>query len=404
MKLVTIIGSETMFNLLAKMVEKNKELPDASIKRVQSTTELEDAIEFFKGEIYVLDPQLPEGSNLQKVLEANQVPFLLIGDDVKEIVPKLVERFGIPPEEIDISEEVENERIIYRNKIIEKEIITKQYQSLPSKVIIVGSLTKGSGSTILATNLARMVGERKIDVAYMEHPLIKPYMYDYLQIHTSDHEYTDVTRAVKVKNANLKEEPFIQDNVRWHVIDATEYPMKDFEYHHLLMATHAIGANVLIVDISDRWEDPEIQQFMRHADLILMAAEPDIIKYEYARLEYRVSPSDSHPTREYRIMKYLEENHINKYEIVLMKYFKGVHMETMNQILHRRPIAMLPYIEYPVIIKAMQNFKLLYDFDNSSKELLEENFLRIISRFMPNDLVQLKTERKGLLSKLIMKK
>lgn len=403
MKLVTIIGSDMMYKLLSKLVEVNKQLPNSEIKRVQTTTELEDAIEFFKGDMYVLDPELPEGSNLQRILEINQVPFLLIGEDVKQIVPELVERFGVPIEEVDISEEIENERIVYREKIIEKETLIKQYQSLPSKVVIVGSLTKGSGSTILATNLARMVGERRIDVAYMEHPLIRPYMYDYLQIHTSDHEYFDVTRAVKTKNANLKEEPFIKDNVRWHVIDATEYPMRDFEYHHLLMATHSIGANVLIVDISDRWEDPEVQKFMRHADLILIAAEPDIIKYEYSRLEYRVTPSDSHPTREYRIMKYLEEHHMNKYELVLMKYFKGVHMETMNELLHKRPIAKLPYIEYPTIIKAMQNFKLLYDFDNSSKELLEENFLRIISRFMPNDLVQLKTERKGLLSKLMKK-
>lgn len=403
MKLVTIIESDTMFNLLSKMIEKNKEIPTSTIKRLHSSTELEEAIEFFKADVYVLDPKIPEGSNLKKILTLHQVPYLLVEDDVKEIVPILVERFGIPIEEVDISEEIESERIVYRNKIVEKEVITKQYQSLPSKIILVGSLTKGSGSTILATNLARMVGERKIDVAYLEHPLIKPYMYDYLQIHTSEQEYFDVTRAVKVRTANLKEESFVKDNVRWHVIDATESPMRDFEYHHLLMATHAIGANVLIVDISDRWEDPEIQQFMRHADLILIATEPDVIKYEYARLDYRESANQSFPTREYRIMKYLDETHANKYEIVLMKHFKGAHMAIMNELLHRPPIAKLPYIEYPTIMKAMQDLKLLYDFDDSSKELLEENFLRIISRFIPNDLVQLRVGRKGLLSKLMKK-
>lgn len=404
MKLVTVIHSDTMFNLLSKLIEKNKNLPESNIKKIRTVTELEDAIEFFKGDMYILDPQIPEGENLQKILELHQLPFLLIGNDVKEIVPQLIEQFGVVlEEEEDINEEVANERVVYREKIIEREVLTKQYQSLPSKVVIVGSLTKGSGSTILATNLARMVGERKVDVAYLEHPLIRPYMFDYMQMHSAENDYFDVTRAVRENQSNLKEESFTKDRVRWHVIDAMKHPMKDYEYHHLLMATHTIGANILIVDISDRWEDPELQKFMRHADLILVATEPDVIKYEYSKLEYRTGNNDTHPTREFRIMKYLEENHSNKYEIVLMKYFKGSHMELMNGMLHKRPIAKLPYVEYPKIIKAIQNSQLLYDLDISTKELLEDNFLRIISRFMPSDLVQLKTERKGLFSKLIKK-
>lgn len=398
MKLVAIIESDMMFELLSKMIRLEKRLPDATVRRVKNLSDLEEIIEFYRSDIFVLDPNLPEGSGLQKILEANQLPFILVKEDVKDVLPILVEKFGVVIEE-EVSEEQEvinQERIIYREKLIEKEIITKQYQSIPSKVIIVGSLTKGAGSTIVATNLARMIGERQVNVAYMEHPLIRPYMYDYLQLHNQEHEYFDVGTAVKRKGVSLKEEPYVRDGVQWHVIDATEPANKDFEYHHLLMATHAIGANILILDISDRWEDPGVQEYMRHADLILLAAESDLIKYEYSLMEYELFEGQSYPTKENRIMKYLQEKHEGRFEIVHTKKFKGLDMKLMLEMFQKKPIASLNYIEYPTVMKAVQNSRLLYDYDNSSKELFEKNFLGIISRFLPKDLIELKTVRRGM--------
>ncbi|MDI3236428.1 hypothetical protein QK289_15540 [Exiguobacterium antarcticum] len=400
MKLVAIIKSDIMFDLLKKRIGLEKRLPDSKIRRVLTISELEEAIEFYKSDIFILDPKIPEGAGLEQILKVHQVPYLLVEDDVKDIHPVLIEKFGVLIEEETEEEEVINhERIVYREKLIEKEIITKQYQSLPSKVIIVGSLTKGAGSTIIATNLARMIGERKVNVAYMEHPLIRPYMFDYLQIHNNqEHEYFDVARAVRKKGVSLKEEPFVRDGVEWHVIDAREPANKDFEYHQLLMATHAIGANIMILDISDRWEDPGVQEYMRHADLILLAAESDLIKYEYSLMEYELFESHSFPTKEFRVMKYLQEKHDSRFEIIHTKKFKGLDMKLMLQMFQKRPVATLPYIDYPTIMAAVQNSKILYDYDNSSKESFEKNFLGIISRFLPKDLLELKTARRSMFS------
>ncbi|MFW1531408.1 hypothetical protein ACEWAM_23165, partial [Vibrio parahaemolyticus] len=78
-------------------------------------------------------------------------------------------------------------------------------------------------------------------------------------------------------------------------------------------------------------------------------------------------------------------------------------VRTLNQIYEqlKRPIATLPYIEYPMVIQALQETKLLYDINSTLKNQFETNLLSIISRFLPKDLVELPSKRKTFLGRIM---
>jgi hypothetical protein len=409
MKITAVVKSEALFSLLNRKLGTIQRLPDYELLACSSMLELEDSLEFSKPDLYIVHKDMEGSESYLTVLRERGNRHFVFEDNLNELESYLIEHFGV--EEViedelqsELEESMGKERIIYQEKIVEKRTIEKQYETIPFKIIIVGSMNRSAGSTILATNLARMVGERGLSVSYVEHPLIKPYMFDYLQIHSDTDDYFDLSRNVKSeKMGSLKAEPYKRFGVNWHVINSMEPSLKEFEYHHLLMLTHATDSNIVILDISDRWRDPEVQKLMRLASLVLVAVEPDPIKFEYASLNYEEHGVET-PTPEYTAMKHLKEQIGNNYELVLMKEVK---LKDINRVLKeqyanfKRPIATLPYIEYPVVLEALQNQKLLYDINISTKNQFETNLLSIISRFLPKDLVELPSKPKGFLGRIM---
>ncbi len=290
----------------------------------------------------------------------------------------------------------EKERI--EKEQIEKEFIRKVYQTIPSKVVVVGSLYPGAGSTILSTNMARMIAKRGIDVAYIEHPLIKPYMFDYLQIH--DGEYADVSREINqeglIKSAK---DGWVQDGVKWHVIDSRKSPLNSFTYENMLVLSHAMQSSVLIIDISNHWLDPEFQKYLYLADSILMCVEPNPIKYEKS---YISVPNFNYPEKD--IMELLSKTEqLNHYEIVLMKDGEGMDEKIVKDMLHKQPIAKVPYIPYQDVLDASNNIKLLYDFEHNGS-IFEKSLKGVISEFIPSEFLELESERKGIIKRFFSKK
>lgn len=404
MKFVFSVRSEMAFTLLKKLIHNEESLPEIKIREqnAQNVQQLEDAIEFFKADLYIVDHHLEEYESLKQVLEQYDCQYVEIQDDVKAVIPLIREQYGEEKqEEKEIHyEKKEKSKVVIQEKIIEKEVIRTSYQAIPSKVIVVGSLYRGAGSTLLATNLARMIGERGIDVSYVEHPLIKPYMFDYLQIHTSEEkEYFDIAREIQSDGlARSKREEWLQHKVKWHVIDSRKPSLPSFSYENLLVLSHTIQSNVLIVDISDRWLDPEIQKYLYLADFIYLCVEPDPIKYDWSLYDHK-----ENRTKEKMIMDFLNTDHnIPKYELVNMKYIKGIDIKAWNEMLQKRPLAKIPYIPYEDIQKAIYKSKVLYDFENY-KDLFEENLMPLIVKVVPKDFLEIRKKESGIFKKIFKK-
>lgn len=409
MKVSAIVKSETLFTLLKRKIETIKNLPEIELLQSNSFQDFEDQIEFIKPEFYIVHHDMESSGEYINILEEKGKDYFLFKHNLEDLALYMIERYAIEEAPIDELQEelnvnVEKEKKEFQQRVIQKEKIERRYETIPFQIIIVGSLFRSSGSTILASNLARMVGERELSVAYVEHPLIKPIMYDYLQIHTITDEYSDLSRKITMDDmTSLKEPAYKQDGVNWHVIDSTKPTLNEFEYHNLLMLTHATDSNIVILDISDRWRDPDVQKLMRMAHLVLMTVEPDPIKLEYATLNYQEYGKDV-PTNEYQVIKRLKEQVGNRFELVLMKDFKGKDIRALNEIYEqiKRPIASVPYFEYPVYHQALQQSKVLYDLNETIKSEIETNLLSVLSRFLPKDLVELPSKRKTLFAKFRM--
>lgn len=398
MNVLLSVRSDVAFQYLTKVITADERLVDWNIRErnVTTTKELEDAIEFFNPDLIILDEKVEEHETLLQLAEQAPSEVFIIEGEVQSSREKLVERYGVAGSEQDEDQEIyyekeEKEKVVIQEKIIEKEVIRTAYQAIPSKVIVVGSLYKGAGSTTLATNIARMVGGRGIDTAYIEHPLVKPYMFDYLQMHSHNNkDYIDLSREIHRDGfTQANHTPWIYKGVRWNVIDSREPSLNNFTYENLLVLIHSIPSNVLIIDISDRWLDPEVQKLLPIASNIVLSVEPDPIKYDWSLYDH-----PGYRTRERQVMDQLAN--FDHYDIVLMKYIKGIDIKLVKGMLHKKPIANLPYLKYQDIQRALFNSTLLYDFE-SYDEVFEDNLIPLISKFIPRDFVELENRKsKGL--------
>lgn len=400
MKVVVSVRSDVAYQLITKLIQRDPRLPNIEFKEsnVKTIRDLEDAIEFFRADVYIVDSHLEDSEMFIQMLEQqNQVP-IVIKDDVKDALVMFVERHG----QAEVSEPTEQKdvvapRVVIQEKIIEKEIIRTAYQAIPSSIVIVGSLYRGAGSTLLATNLSRMVAKRGVDVAYVEHPMIRPYMFDYLQIHNEEHKtpYIDLASEIQKEGiARGKNRTFTREGINWHVNDSRIPQVPSFTYENMLSLSHAIHSSVLIVDISDRWLDPEIQKYLYSANAILLCVEPDPIKYEWS-----LYSDGSYMQREKKIMDFLlNEPDIPPTEVVLMKNIKGIDIKGLKSIMHKKPLVSLPYIEYSTVQQALFDNKLIYDFKGND-QVFEESLLPVLAKFLPKDFVPLKNKSNGILQR-----
>lgn len=363
-------------------------------RNVETIADLEDAIDFYNADLYILDANVEGFEELLQQLKSRDLPFEVISGEVREIIPLLEEKYGQVKEEKPIYYEREQvEQVIIQEKIIEKEIFVTNYQAIPSKVVVVGSLYRGAGSTVLATNMARMIAKRGVDVAYVEHPSIQPYMFDYLQIHANEEiKYHDIAREVKEHGVVYsKGETYKRGGVKWHVIDSRKPSLKEFSYENLMTLSYAIQSTVIIIDISDQWLDEGIKKFLYMADSILLCIEPDPIKNDLSLIS-----REEENTKEKNIMDFLNQTEqLNHYQYVLMKNVEGIDSKLIKGMLHKRPVATMPYLDYEDIKKALFKSELLYDTEDYNL-YFEKNLIQVLTQFVPKDFLNLEDKKKFL--------
>ncbi|MBG9689673.1 hypothetical protein ABD91_01870 [Lysinibacillus sphaericus] len=287
----------------------------------------------------------------------------------------------------------EDQLLTEKEENLDTYVDSRNYLSVPSKIIVIGSLYPGAGSTLLATNLARMIAKREVDVAYVEHPFVKPYMFDYLQIHVDEVDesepYKDIAKEIDEHGMILsKGAAFKKHGVRWYVNDSRQEMLKEFSYEQLLTLSHGIQATVLILDISNLWLEKGIQKFLYLADALYLCVEPDPVKNDWVSIN----------THEKKIMEFLTASEqLEQFQYVLMKNVTSVDIKMIKEMLYKKPLTSVPYFDYAEVKQALFKSKFLYDvgYDNEFEKSLEP----LIKDFLPKKLLQLKRKEKSLLGR-----
>jgi serine/threonine protein kinase len=151
------------------------------------------------------------------------------------------------------------------------------YPHLTRKLIIIGSLYEGAGSTFVAMALARSLNYYAVPHALVENLGNEPELYTLLfgERHAPEgYKYSaekiiheSVERTPIWNNAHSEWHPLPPDGIR-HVGE------KDYTYKLL----YSILRPVVILDVSHHWSDPSVMEICRQADEIVIVAGPSLTK------------------------------------------------------------------------------------------------------------------------------
>lgn len=300
--------------------------------------------------------------------------------DFSEYEKKINEE--VKPKEKEVVIEVKKEIVE-----VEKEVERISYVNIPSKLIVVGSMWQGAGSTFFSTNLARAIAKRNVQVSYVEYPTIDPYMFHYFNISSweeeSEQKFVDYARIIHGRGIAPRGKAWVHQGVQWILNDPRYTSIKEWTYEKMLGLVYSLNTPVTIVDISTKWNEEGVQHFLHQADHIFVCIEPDPIKIN------RIAPNRSRKSEEQReeyktiqFLKQVEKNEKVPYEYIVMKSSKPIEREEWLSCLGKVPIVEIEYIPYPDIMSNVWDSRLTYD-DELYHEELEKVFFPIIQTILP---------------------
>lgn len=336
---------------------------------------------------YEMDKDTETGANIRRMLNEKS-------EDIDE-----VDDFALNFEEI-ITKAIDVEDMVEAPKQV-------AYRPTPNRIIAIGSMWQGAGSTTIAMNLARALSVRGLNVAFMEFPLSKPYMFDYLAIHSNEKlqgiEYVDYARRIHDgKSIRKKESVWNAFGVDWFVNDSRHAPLKNFTCDDMLKYIYSINSSVTVVDLSSNLGNLEVQQFLHHVDNIYICMDSDPIKIDW--LSSIPNSSESEQREEKKIFDYLckLENEGINYNFVSMKHTKVIDNKYIWENLGKQSVSLFPIVNLELLVKLAWNSKFLYD-ESEYQEKLEEVLKPIIVESIPKEYHELKRAKKGLLKSLFSK-
>lgn len=402
MKMVLAMRSDMAFELVYKSIQLSKSLIGIQLPKenVSTVEQLEDYILFYEAEVYVIDKSLTNSSKMIEIVEEKGLKAIVI-EDIKAVVKVLEEEYGTEQVEESfkifkpIIEEKEKETVKVETKIVEKEVFVSKIVSVPQKTILIGSLYSNAGSTIVAMNLARMIAERGIDVAYIENPLSVPRMYDYLQIEYSGENYVDLAQNIK-HDIISNDEFFYYKGVKWIVNDPNKQRIKEFSFNEFNLLLQLAKSTITILDISNYYTENAILKLSQFADEVILVMEANPIKNEYHILN---------PNHAENVFYQFENNQV-KYKILLSKTnIKGLDIKTVKEMLPQRTFLDLPYINYEYLVKNLFESKIFYDdVENHGKEFVEKYMKELINLVLPKEYVPLKGKNKSTIIHKLFKR
>lgn len=408
MKVAFCLESKFLFNRFVRELSSNSNI-ELEEKNLQTLHLVRNAIEFWEIKLFIIDPKLAE---IRKEIEnqSNDIQFILYNsfDETLEAILDRVVSYKRKTIELDFRVQSEtdmnpslhkslandNEQIKTVEKIIEKEVT--KYRDLERKVILVSSLWDGAGSTTFAINLARAIAERGVSVAYIEHPLASPYMFDYLSIPMKERqkEYSDYVRSDHLK------EPWHEKGIDWYVIDTRQPLIHQFPHEELMKLLYKIKTTIVLIDVSATLNNKEIQKLAHDVDYNIVCIEPDVVKLD------RMSEIDSSEQRkEKQSIDFLEKlTEKNPNYMYVNSKGAGIEDQTINEMLGKPIGAKLPLIDYRILMQCVWNSTFPYD-QRQLKMSLEKGFKPIIADILPKELQILRHgEKKFIKNKFFNRK
>jgi serine/threonine-protein kinase len=139
------------------------------------------------------------------------------------------------------------------------------------------SLSPGAGATLVSLTLAALLGKRGVSVAAAEYSGLKPEWHALLMQRSRRTSYCQNDAAFDERYIKYKQ----PDNlVSWFTLHPELSANSEPDDHKFEQMLRHAGANVDLIDLSGKWDDPRSYQLLRKSRFVIVVGDPAVTKWQ----------------------------------------------------------------------------------------------------------------------------
>ncbi|MCX6383506.1 MAG: hypothetical protein NTV16_03340 [Actinobacteria bacterium] len=254
------------------------------------------------------------------------------------------------------------------------------YKALENKLIIIGGLSKGAGSTFLSVNLAKALTDLKIRTSVIEPPLDEPYLFYYLGIDKAlsikcmENNFYSYPHAIDNGQKIIKNMGTIIDDIIWIMPSPFENKIESWDHIKMLMLLDAARRSPInIIDVGTNYEHESIESILSGADMFLIAVNP---------LPAELNKNKSNIER---LIKLKKEG--LPIEFVINHYTPAITKRALSEYFKTTPLIYTPAVETRYIQECANKYKIPITHPQISEKLFAP-ISEIIKNIIPLDILK----------------
>jgi len=254
------------------------------------------------------------------------------------------------------------------------------YKALENKLIVIGSLSKGAGSTFLSVNLAKALTDLKIRTSVIEPPLDEPYLFYYLGIDKAlsikcvENNFYSYPHAIDNGQKIIKNMGTIIDDIIWIMPSPFENKIESWDHIKMLMLLDAARKSpISIIDVGTNYEHESIDSILSGADMFLMAVNP--LPAELNKNKANIE----------RLIKLKKEG--LPIEFIINHHTPAITKKTLSEYFKTTPLIFIPSIETRYIQESAHKYIIPITHPQISETLFTP-ISEIIKNIIPLDILK----------------
>ena len=247
-------------------------------------------------DIAVVDEKLSWKEEALDVLNKKGIQIILFKGNFKKSISEIYDKIPkIYNEELTLNKKEKNTEILeplpklnyFKNSAIQaiEENPVKEnsplFNGIENKLIIIGSLSQGAGSTFLSINLAKALTDLKIRTSVIEPPINEPNLFYYLGLDKklsakcTDNTFFSYPHLISWGIKPPKNKETIIEDIVWLIQNPLEGPIENWDHIKTKMLLESSKRSpVNIIDAGINYEHESMEPLLLNADLLLIVVNP----------------------------------------------------------------------------------------------------------------------------------
>lgn len=347
-------------------------------------------------------PQMGDEEETEDDEEHEKPETVAIDDTERDVKPETVQPVIKKVVEKKVVKRVVEKNVIKRNYQINIQNQTLKIVGVPvqRKLIMIGSIRPGTGSTFISHLLARILTQLNTTVTYIENPFSPAYTYDRFIGHQKTKDYHSLFYRYSLASEHEREHQYDWEIENVSIIcknptrEPSAYTEEQITFEVLMKVLYSARTTVTIVDVGADWSKEIFKDVFDMADYCYIVIEPDI-----PFMQYFEDSKDSNINELRSIMKN-EKTYLigNRFTRNLLKN------EVIRDLYQEKLIASIPDFSVEDVFFAQFQGIFLNDYIKDFTKKYGEYVEPIIKNLLPEEYLKKLRRQNSLFSRMFKKK